>query len=105
MPCPSIGSKLYHAATCKGDDRFGLSLLLPQNQVNRPAAPDVYAFTSTMGNQLFIVATGVKQGVGKDGKSGGVKCAFGHLALFVDGLGEAGDGAVVLFERQQTDAT
>jgi hypothetical protein len=48
-----------------------------------------------MGQEFLVVATGVKQGVGKDGEVGGVQRAGGHLALFVDRFGNAAHRAVV----------
>jgi hypothetical protein len=48
-----------------------------------------------MGNQFLVVASGIEQVIGEDSQSGGIKRTLGHLAAFVDGLSEAGDGVVV----------
>jgi hypothetical protein len=48
-----------------------------------------------MSNQRFVVATGVKQGIGKDGEEARVQGRFRHLPLLVNAFGDAGDGSVV----------
>src|SRR5262249_37909895 len=70
-------------------------LRLAQDEVNCPATPDVCAWLTAVSNQGFVLAAGVKQGVGKDGEPGVVQGAFGHSSFFVDGLCEAAHRAVV----------
>ena len=69
--------------------------LLAQNQINRITTSNVRPVAATMGNQLLVVATSVKKCVSKDGQASGIQRAFGHLAVFVDGFGEAFDSGVV----------
>jgi hypothetical protein len=52
-------------------------------------------FTAAVFHQRFVFATGVKQGVGQDGKPTGIKSAFRQLAVFVQTLGNAADSPIV----------
>src|SRR5262249_39759420 len=72
-----------------------LILLLAEDEVNGPAAADVGAWVAEVGQDLFAVAAGVEQGVGQEGETGVVQRAFGHLALFVDALGQPAHRATV----------
>jgi hypothetical protein len=52
-------------------------------------------FAAAVLNQLYVIAPGVKQGVSKNGKPGVVQRAFWHLAVCIDGLGNAAVVGVV----------
>src|SRR5262245_58630925 len=45
---------------------FGLSLLLPEQQIHHPAAADVWTGAAAMGEDVGVLAAGVLKGVGED---------------------------------------
>src|SRR5436305_1794513 len=60
-----------------------MRLLFSKDEINGPAAPDMRPLAATVPEQLFVVATGVEEGVGEDRHtvegSLGVD-VFGHAA-------------------------
>jgi len=65
-----------------------------QDQIDCPAAPDVRPRLTAVLDEGFIIAAGIEKGVGQDGEAAGVQRPFRHLAVVVDDLSDAGDGAV-----------
>ena len=50
-------------------------LLFPKDEVHRPAASGMRPFATAVLDQVFVLATGVEQGVGEDGKAAAVQSA------------------------------
>src|SRR5262249_23674667 len=69
-----------------------LSLLLPQDQINRPATTDMLPRLAEMGQDVGVVAAGLFQCVSKDSKPGGFKRPGGQDGDVVGGLGKSDDG-------------
>src|SRR5262245_29008369 len=72
-----------------------MRLLFPEDEINRPAAADVRPLVAAVLDQLLVIATGVKQGIGEDGKASIIQSALRHLALFIDGCGNAAHRGVI----------
>ncbi len=60
-------------------------LLLAQKQIHNPTSPHMRRLASAMGNERLIVATGIHQGIGKNGHS-----VEGSLVIY--GLRKVDDG-------------
>src|SRR5437868_4933782 len=72
------------------------SLSLPQQQIHRPAAADVRAEATAMGEQIGVGAAGVFEGVGQERQ-------FVESAVVVDVPGDGRDGAAIPGEPMWLD--
>jgi hypothetical protein len=76
---------------------LGQEIRLPfaEDEINRPAAPDVRPGAAAVLDQVVVIAPGIEQGIGEESEEGGVQSAFWQVSLVVGGLGEAKNRAIV----------
>src|SRR5262249_15886597 len=87
----SIGSGSVHSS----HSASVMASLLAQDEVERPAPPDVRPRPPAMREDFGGAAAGCSGGVGNAGGWGGVPRAVGLLPLLVDAFCKGGDGAIV----------
>src|SRR5947209_19283311 len=91
------GNTLRNRVDAGANTHPGGPLLLPQNEIDDPAAPDVRPRPPKVAQDVRVRAAGLFEGVGQDGHTV-------EGPLVVDGLGNFGHGAAAPNKPRGVDA-